>query len=86
MAFQTKTMSKYHKYLQEIETRKVEGLHPKPIDEAAVQQKLLQFEEGWVADPSNNSTRMGCNPVGSTTTVARALCRKYGVCVPVEGQ
>ena len=41
MAFQTKTMSKYHKYLQEIETRKVEGLHPKPIDEAALVNELI---------------------------------------------
>ena len=41
MAFQTKTMSKYHKYLQEIEARKVEGLHPKPIDEAALVNELI---------------------------------------------
>jgi hypothetical protein len=49
----------------------------KPIDEAAVQQQLKVFEESWVADTSNNSTRMGTEPVGSSTAVAIELRRKY---------
>ena len=37
----TQTMSKYQTYLQEIEDRKGEGLHPKPIDDAALLSEII---------------------------------------------
>ena len=37
----TQTMSKYQTYLQEIEDRKAEGLHPKPIDDAALLSEII---------------------------------------------
>ena len=37
----TQTMSKYQTYLQEIEDRKGQGLHPKPIDDAALLSEII---------------------------------------------
>ena len=37
----TQTMSKYQTYLQEIEDRKGRGLHPKPIDDAALLNEII---------------------------------------------
>ena len=38
-AFQPKKMSLYHTYLQEIEDRKAEGFHAKPIDDAGLVER-----------------------------------------------
>ena len=37
----TQTMSMYQTYLQEIEDRKGQGLHPKPIDDAALLSEII---------------------------------------------
>ena len=34
-------MSAYAEYLQEIETRKGQGLHPKPVEDAALAAELI---------------------------------------------
>jgi alpha-N-acetylglucosaminidase len=50
----------------------------KPINDGVVQEALKEFEEGWVADVGNNSTRMGTVTVGSSTAIALELAQKYG--------
>ena len=49
LATQLKTMSKYPTYLQEIEDRKAQGLHPKPIDDASLLNDIID----QIKDPNH---------------------------------
>ncbi|MEC8362101.1 MAG: bifunctional aconitate hydratase 2/2-methylisocitrate dehydratase, partial [Bacteroidota bacterium] len=42
-------MSLYHTYLQEIEDRKAEGLHPKPVDDVALLNEIID----QIKDPNH---------------------------------
>ena len=42
-------MTLYTNYLDEIETRKIQGLHPKPIDDAALLNEIIE----QIKDPAN---------------------------------
>jgi alpha-N-acetylglucosaminidase len=48
-----------------------------PVDDNALEEQLKEFEEAWVADPANDSGRMGVVAVGSSIALARELLAKY---------
>ena len=50
-------MSKYHTYLQEIEDRKAEGLHPKPVDDAALLNEIID----QIKDPNHPEREASLN-------------------------
>ena len=50
-------MSKYPTYLQEIEDRKAEGLHPKPVDDAALLNEIID----QIKDPNHPEREASLN-------------------------
>ena len=64
-------MSLYTDYLQEIETRKEQGLHPKPIDGGALVQELIaQIEEAGNAHRDASLNFFIYNTLPGTTSAA----------------
>ncbi|WP_243611972.1 bifunctional aconitate hydratase 2/2-methylisocitrate dehydratase [Shimia aestuarii] len=64
-------MSLYTDYLTEIETRKAEGLHPKPIDDGALVEELIaQIKDTGHADRADSLEFFIYNTLPGTTSAA----------------
>ena len=64
-------MSLYKDYLTEIETRKTEGLHPKPIDDGALVEELIaQIKDTGHADREDSLNFFIYNTLPGTTSAA----------------
>ena len=64
-------MSLYKDYLTEIETRKAEGLHPKPIDDGALVEELIaQIKDTGHADREDSLNFFIYNTLPGTTSAA----------------
>ena len=67
----TQTMSKYQTYLQEIEDRKGQGLHPKPIDDAALLSEIIdQIKDATHPDRDASLNFFITNVLPGTTSAA----------------
>ena len=76
-------MSLYTKYLEEIESRKETGLHPKPIDEGALVEELIAH----ILDPASEHRTQALdfvvyNTLPGTTSAAEVNLRDVlgGMC------
>ncbi|MEP5151469.1 bifunctional aconitate hydratase 2/2-methylisocitrate dehydratase [Planktotalea sp.] len=64
-------MSQYATYLEEIETRKTQGLSPKPIDDAALTAELItQIKDTGHADRADSLNFLIYNTLPGTTSAA----------------
>ncbi|SDW97935.1 aconitase [Ruegeria halocynthiae] len=64
-------MSLYTEYLDEIETRKVQGLHPKPIDDGALVKELVeQIKDNDHAHRADSLNHFIYNTLPGTTSAA----------------